>query len=107
MIFQPNQAQLNEQIIMTMNNFGRSEYKKGVFTNYLAFAQAVQIGSTIPGGNGSVVDQSTSDGIVSIINGRLSVYFRYVPTGILERLSILAGPDILVAKYGSTVNSNS
>ena len=107
LIFQPNQPQLSEQIVMTLNNFARSEYKKGVFSQYLSFSQAVQTGSTIPTNSTSSVDTATSDGIVTILNGQLSVFFRYVPTGILETLSIEAGPDILVAQYGSTVNKNS
>ena len=102
LLFSPNQPYLVEQVILILNNFARREYRKGVFTQYLSFVQAVQIeGST--SGESIVTDQTSQDAIVAIINGRLHVYFRYVPTGILERLSINAGPDILVAQFGNSL----
>lgn len=102
LLFRPNQPVLAEQAVMTLNNFARRERRKGVFTNYLNFSQAVQVQSGLSGQE-VVTDSGSQDAIVSIINGRLEVFFRYVPTGILERLSIHAGPDILVAQYGSTL----
>jgi len=102
LLFQPNQPYLVEQVILILNNFARREHKKGVFTQYLSFVQAVQIQGGL-GGDNIITDQSSQDAIVSIINGRLHVYFRWVPTGILERLSIHCGPDILVAQYGNSL----
>lgn len=99
-IFSPNQPYLAEQVVMVLNNFSRREYQKGVFSKYLSFTQAVQVQGGVP--NQDIVSDTTSqDAIVSIINGKLRVYFRYVPTGILEELTIDAGPDILVAQYGN------
>lgn len=105
LLFLPNQPSLSEQIVMILNNFSRREYRKGVFTQYLSFAQAVQVeGAT----TGAVIsDSEGSDALVEIINGKLRIYFRYVPTGILEKLSINAGPDILVSQYGNTINQSS
>ncbi|HEY9750114.1 MAG TPA: hypothetical protein V6C63_15620 [Allocoleopsis sp.] len=102
-LFKPNQPYLAEQIVMVLNNFARQEYRKGVFSRYLSFSQAVQVQGGSPAGN-VVTDSGSQDAIVDIVNGRLRIYFRYVPTGILERLSIDCGPDILVAQYGNTLN---
>ena len=104
MLFQPNQPDVAEQLVMIMQNFARREYKKGVFTQYLNFEQAVQVQPSVTNQD-VVTDVNTADAIVEIINGKLRVYFRYVPTGILETVSIDSGPDILVAQYGNTVSS--
>jgi hypothetical protein len=63
----------------------------------------VQVQGGSPAGN-VVTDSGSQDAVVDIVNGRLRIYFRYVPTGILERLSIDCGPDILVAQFGDTLN---
>lgn len=102
LLFAPNQPYLAEQVVLILNNFARREYKKGVFTQYLSFVQAVQIEGGL-GSDNIITDETTQDAIVSIINGRLHIYFRWVPTGILERLSIHCGPDILVAQYGNSL----
>jgi hypothetical protein len=104
-MFQPNQPALIEQVVMTLNNFARREYKKGVFTKYLSFSQAVSIGTGV-NSQGVVTDEDSQDAIVAIINGRLEVSFRYVPTGIVERLSIFAGPDVVVAQYGGSLTTS-
>lgn len=104
LLFLPNQPMLLEQALLILNNFARNEYKKGVFTNYLSFSQAVQVSGDVSASDLVVDDTASSDAIVSIVNGRLVIYFRYVPTGILEQLSIQAGPDIVVSQYGSTIN---
>ncbi len=103
MIFSPNQPELVDQIVMLLNNFARREYRKGVMTNYLSFDQAVQIQGELGGQQGVISDVGSVDALVQIINGKLKVFFRYVPTGILERLTIDAGPDILVAQFGNTI----
>lgn len=102
-LFKPNQPYLAEQIVMVLNNFARQEHRKGVFSRYLSFSQAVQIQGGSPAGN-VITDAGSQDAVVDIVNGRLRIFFRYVPTGILERLSIDCGPDILVAQYGNTLN---
>lgn len=102
LLFMPNQPWLAEQVILILNNFARREYKKGVFTQYLSFVQAVQIAGGL-GSDNIITDETTQDAVVAIINGRLHIYFRWVPTGILERLSIHCGPDILVAQYGNSL----
>ncbi len=102
LMFRPNQPQLADQVIMILNNFARREYRKGVMSNYLSFAQAVQIQGELDN-QGVISDVGSQDALVQIINGRLKIKFRYVPTGILERLTIEAGPDILVAQFGSTL----
>lgn len=104
LMFTPNQPNLVEQIVMMMNNFARREYRKGVFTKFLNFEQSVKIsaGELQAGENRVVSDDKGKDALVEVINGKLAIYFSYVPTGILERLSINCGPDILVASYGSS-----
>jgi len=102
LLFRPNQPQLADQVVMILNNFARREYRKGVMSNYLSFAQAVQIQGQLDN-QGVISDVGSQDALVQIINGRLIVKFRYVPTGILERLTIEAGPDILVAQFGSSL----
>lgn len=102
LLFRPNQPRLADQVVMILNNFARREYRKGVMTNYLSFAQAVQIQGQLDN-QGVISDAGSQDALVQIINGRLVVKFRYVPTGILERLTIEAGPDILVAQFGSSL----
>lgn len=96
LLFLPNQPGLAQQLILILSAFALNEYRKGVFTQYLQFDQAVAIA-------GDDVNVNTAEGrnsLVSIINGKLNIYFRYVPTGILEVLSINAGPDIVVESYG-------
>lgn len=104
LLFLPNQPGLSDQILLVLNNFARREYQKGVMTNYLSFRQAVQIQNGI-GNNNTITDESTEDALVRIINGRLDIFMRYVPTGILEKLAIHCGPDILVAQFGDTIGS--
>lgn len=110
MMFLPTQPNLVEQIIMILNNFARREYRKGVFSQFLNFEQAVSIdtGGLSGSGRDDVVinDNAGRDALVEVINGRLSIYFSYVPTGVLEKLSINCGPDILVANYGSASNTS-
>lgn len=100
LLFRPNTPYLAEQGLLVLNNFARREYRKGVFTNYLTFRQAVTIDSLNPSASEVVTDDDTSDAIVAIVNGRLELKFSYVPTGIAEQLSIHVGPEILVAQYG-------
>lgn len=105
LLFRPNQPQLADQIVMVLNNFARREYRKGVMSNYLSFAQAVQIQGELDN-QGVISDLGSQDALVQIINGRLKIRFRYIPTGILERLTIEAGPDILVAQFGNTLTQS-
>lgn len=105
LLFRPNQPQLADQVVMILNNFARREYRKGVMSNYLSFAQAVQIQGELDN-QGVISDVGSQDALVQIINGRLKIMFRYVPTGILERLTIEAGPDILVAQFGNTLTQS-
>ncbi len=103
-LFLPNQPLLAQQVILTLNNFARREYKKGVFSNHLSFAQAVEIENLDEGGEQAVVsDESGRDAIVAIVNGKLHIYFNFIPTGVLEQFSIYCSPDILVAQYGNTL----
>lgn len=105
-LFLPNQPLLAQQVILILNNFARREYKKGVFSNYLSFAQAVEIDNLQEGGReqGVVSDESGRDAIVAIVNGKLHIYFNFIPTGVLEQFSIYCSPDALVAQYGNTLS---
>ncbi len=105
LLFRSNQPQLADQVIMILNNFARREYRKGVMSNYLSFAQAVQINGEIQS-QGVLSDVGSQDALVQIINGKLKIFFRYVPTGVLERLTVEAGPDILVAQFGNTLTQS-
>ena len=104
-LFKPNQPYTMESVIMILNNWGRREHKKGVFTQYITFQQAVTIqGDNL--GSGVITDDSAASGLVDIINGKLRIYISYVPTGIVEELSINLGPDILTSQYGSALSGS-
>jgi hypothetical protein len=104
-LFQPNQPELLDNVIMVLENWGRREYKKGVFSRYLNFGQSVEIASTNVG-SGVINDQATAQGLVKIINGKLEIFISYVPTGIVETLGINIGPDILVENYGASLQAS-
>jgi hypothetical protein len=104
-MFKPAQPYTVEQIIMVLNAWARKEYAKGVFTQYLSFQQAVEIsGPSV--GTGVITDANQSIGLVDIINGKLQIAISYVPTGIIEELSINLGPDILVSQYGNSLSGS-
>lgn len=104
-IFKPNQPYTLETVVMVLNNWARKEYKKGVFTQYLSFRQAVDIqGDNL--GSGVITDQASAVGLVDIINGKLRIYVSYIPTGIVEELSINLGPDILTSQYGNALSGS-
>lgn len=99
MLFLPNQPGVVDQIILILEQFARREYDRGVLSQYLNFRQAASIESTFSAET-IVTDESAQNSMVSIINGELTVSFFYVPTGILEVLNIIVGPQILVEQYG-------
>jgi hypothetical protein len=102
MLFQPNQPELLERVILLLDNWARNEYKKGVFTQYLTFKQAVEIAGDNTG-KGLITDDDAAAGLVKIINGKLNIYVRYIPTGIVEELGLNISPDIIAEKYGQTL----
>ena len=106
-LFSPTQPDLVQKIIMILNDFARREYDKGVFTQYLNFEEGAAVVSAglLDAGQGISAFGAARDALVQIINGRLSISFSYIPTGILEKLSINCSPDILVATYGSVTNN--
>jgi hypothetical protein len=100
-LFQPNQPELAQQIVLILESFARREYQKGVYTRYLSFDQAVRIDS-------SGRESGDFDVMVSILNGELNIYYSYVPTGVLERLQIFVGPETVVSRTGTgSTGSNS
>jgi hypothetical protein len=94
-LFQPNQPELAQQIVLILENFARREYSKGVYTKYLSFGQAILVTSSADQAAGN------TDVLVSILNGKLNVYYSYIPTGILERLQIFVSPDTLLSRSGA------
>jgi hypothetical protein len=96
-LFQPNQPDLAQQIVLILENFARREFLKGVYTHYLSFDQSIRIQS-------SANNAGDFDVLVSILNGKLNVYYSYIPTGILEKLQIFVGPESLISRInrGST-----
>lgn len=105
-LFQPNQPYLLDAIIMVLNNWALNEYKKGTFTQYLTFEQAVEIRGQ-NSGNSLITDGDGAAGLVQIIEGKLNIFIRYVPTGIVEQLSINISPDIITEKYGQSLSGAS
>jgi hypothetical protein len=103
-MFRPTQPEQVDAIVMILNNFARREYRKGVMSRYLSFSQAVLAQAEV-GAQSVVTDANTQDAIVQIINGRVRLFFRWVPAGVLETLTIDAGPDILTAEYGSQLTA--
>ncbi|NJK76382.1 MAG: hypothetical protein HC942_23285 [Microcoleus sp. SU_5_6] len=83
------------QFRMILKSFARREYKKGVFSRYLTFEEAVQINTGQDVDENSSISSQGGDQLVEIINGVLSANFVWTPTGIVERLVINAGPSIL------------
>jgi phage tail sheath protein FI len=104
-LFRPNQPNLAQHIILILRNFASEEYRKGVYNNYLSFDESIQIVAQNPNNSSNNQGQNAArDVAVSIINGKLHIFYSYVPAGYLERLYINVGPDILVATYGQTVS---
>ncbi|NJR25776.1 MAG: hypothetical protein HC786_28485 [Richelia sp. CSU_2_1] len=95
LVFRPNQPELAAQFRMILKSFARREYKKGVFSRYLTFEEAVQINTGQDVDENSSISSQGGDQLVEIINGVLSANFVWTPTGIVERLVINAGPSIL------------
>jgi len=96
LVFRPNQPELAAQFRMILKGFARREYKKGVFSQYLTFDEAVRIntGQDVDA-NSSVGGGQNGDQLIEIINGVLTANFVWTPTGIVERLVINTGPSIL------------
>ena len=97
--FLPNQPELAAQLILSLESFARQQYSRGVFSRYLSFDQVVSINSA--SSQLTTADTSKTDQLVEIINGALSISMRYTPTGIVERLELDVGPDMIVSRYGS------
>ena len=95
LIFRPNQPDLAAQFRMILRTFARREYKKGVFSQYLTFDEAVRINTGQELDSNSSVGGAQGDQLVEIINGVLTANFVWTPTGIVERLIINTGPSIL------------
>lgn len=95
LIFRPNQPDLAAQFRMILKTFARREYKKGVFSQYLTFDEAVRINTGQEADSNSSVGGAQGDQLVEIINGVLTANFVWTPTGIVERLVINTGPSIL------------
>jgi hypothetical protein len=104
MLFQPNQPLAGERLAMILDNFVSGEYRKGVYTKHLAKNQAVQVYVGLGNEGVSSVGDS-KDRLIEMLNGKLVINMRYVPTGIIERISISIGPDILVEQWGDTILS--
>ena len=102
LLFEPNQPEELDQVIMILDNWARSERKKGVFTQYLTFEQSVEIAAA-NSNSGLVTDSNSAVGLVGVLNGKLHVYISYIPTGVIENLEINISPDIIVSKYGQTL----
>jgi len=95
LVFRPNQPDIAAQFRMILKSFARREYKKGVFSQYLTFDEAVRINTGQDADENSSVATQNSDQLVEIINGVLTANFVWTPTGIVERLVINTGPSIL------------
>lgn len=102
MLFQPNQPLAGERLAMILDNFVSGEYRKGVYTKHLAKNQAVQVYVGLGNEGVSSVGDS-KDRLIEMLNGKLVISIRYVPTGIIERISISIGPDILVEQWGDAI----
>lgn len=100
LLFLPNQPGTLDLIVLMLEQFARNEYAKKVLTNFLGFREAVDISGSFDAQN-SNSEQAVQNSVVTIVNGELYVQFFYVPTGILEVLSISVGPQVLVDRYGT------
>ena len=103
-IFLPNQPGVLDGIKLMLDDFAIREYTKGAITQYLSFEQSVQIGTE---NSTNLTAEVSRSSLVAILNGELSISFRYVPTGLVEILKVSIGPDLLVEQFGSTLGSTS
>lgn len=104
-LFRTNTPQLQQVILMKLDNFFANEYRKGAINNNLTFQQAVFTDASAPTQN-VVNDQAAVQAIVRIIQGKLEIFVRWVPSGVLEQLTINLGPDVLAADFGSVLGRN-
>jgi hypothetical protein len=99
MLFRPNQPLSSEYLQMIFDNFANTEYRKGTFSKQLSRNQAVQIVVGLGTQGVSSVGDS-KDKLIESLNGDLAISMRYFPAGIVERIKIDLGPDILVEQWG-------
>lgn len=104
-LFSPNQPGLMEHLIMSLESFARREYKKGVFSRYVDFSKAARIGDASR--TQERINSGDREALVSVLNGKMNLFFRYIPTGILEELTVEVSPDTVVADFGSSLDAPS
>lgn len=104
-LFSPNQPGLLDHLIMSLESFARREYKKGVFSRYVDFSRAARIGDASR--TQERINSGDREALVSVLNGKMNLFFRYVPTGILEELTVEVSPDAVVADFGSSLDAPS
>lgn len=102
-LFSPNQPGLLEHLIMSLESFARREYKKGVFSRYVDFSKAARIGDASQ--TQERINSGDREALISVLNGKMNLFFRYIPTGILEELSVEVSPDTIVADFGSSLDA--
>lgn len=109
LLFQPNSPALSQMLRLVIDSYARKEYNKGVFTNEVSYEDAVKI--TILEGRGTSAGQiefdRVRDVLVDIVNGQRVATLEFIPTGPLQVLKIYAGPNLLTANFGASVNQAS
>lgn len=104
-LFSPNQPGLMEHLIMSLESFARREYKKGVFSRYVDFSKAARVGDASR--TQERINSGDQEALVSVLSGKMNLFFRYIPTGILEELTVEVSPDSVVADFGSSLEAPS
>jgi len=98
-IFLPNQPGVADRILIVMDQFARSEYGKGVITNWLPFDQAVDVSTDISE-QAAITEEDTRVSLIRLLEGHLDINFFYVPTGLVKFVNIHIGPQRLAERYG-------
>ncbi len=83
LLFSPNQPGIIDQISLLMESFARKEYANHVYNEFLGFSSAVTI---------KVTNASSTGG---------DVMYSYVPAGVLEKVYVQIGPNVVVASSQS------
>lgn len=101
LLFALNQPETEEELRMILQSYFRSEYKKGVINNQYGYKQVVsiQVGAVT---SSAITDDASIDALVASAGGELSAEIRYVPTGVVRKIKLGLGPQLLAASLSVT-----
>lgn len=104
LVFSPNDPVTVTQLVFILEAYAKQEYRKGVFSRFLPFNTSVQIsdlGNVTTIGDGQDLTQS----LVRLESGKISIQFRYVPSGLIEVIEVFVNPLVNAGQFGNAVNT--